>query len=401
MDTSRRGDGGSPETEPDVGFSLVTGDSLHRAQRVLGLIPARGLGIGRRILIAVALTWLPLALWAQWNHLLFPGAAEEPLLRHFGIHARFLVALPLFIASEGFVESALRRMLPQFVSSGLVDESLHPAFMRILKDAARLRDSRLALGVIIGLVVAVSIAGWGKAEHNHELIWAGSVAGGGFAATWFSLVARPIFLLVLLAWFWRLAVVTRLFQRIASLDLRLAPTHPDRAGGLGFVEKLPAAFTPFLFGITVVIAGRWAHDALYHGMPVSTLRIPAILLVATGMLVGMAPLVVFAAKLAALKRHSLRMIDALLADHARLFARRWMQRETVDDAGILGAPEIGPVADTVGLYEAIRRIRLLPVGRASIAPIILAVAVPLVAVFATQMPLKEAVFKILAPLLGL
>jgi len=396
MDTSPHTPGAA-----DVEFSLVTGDPLHHAQRVLGLIPARGRGTGRRILIGVALTWVPLILWAVWNRLLLPGVAEEPLLRHFGVHARFLVALPLFLASEGLVDLTLRRVLPQFVTSGLVDESLHPAFRRILVDAARLRDSRAALAVIIAMVVASSLWGWSGADHNHELVWAAPVVGRGFVAVWFNGVSRPIFLLVLLAWLWRLVVVTRLFQRIAGLDLRLAPTHPDRAGGLGFVETLPAAFAPFFFGVAVVIAARWGHDALYHGMAVRALRFPAALLVAASVLIGVAPLVVFTGKLMAFKRQSRVAVGALLAEYGRLFDKRWLRREPVDDAEMLGAPEIGPVADTVALFEAVAQMRVVPVSRATVVPLALAAALPIVAVFATQMPLKDALLKVLAPLIGL
>ena len=393
----------SPHTPEaaDVEFSLVTGDPLHHAQRLIGLIPARGLGTGRRIVIGVVLTWLPLMFWALWNHLLLPGVAEEPLMRHFGIHARFLVALPLFLASEGLVDLNLRRVLPQFVTSGLVDEPLYPAFRRILVDAARLRDSRAALAVIIAVIVASSLSGWSGADHNHELVWAAPVVGRGFVAVWFNFVSRPIFLLVLLAWLWRLVVVTRLFQRIAGLDLRLAPTHPDRAGGLGFVEKLPAAFAPFFFGVAIVIAGRWGHDALYHDMALSALRFPAGLLVAASVLIGIAPLVVFTGKLMAFKRRSRVAVGALLAEYGRLFDKRWLRREPVDDAEMLGAPEIGPVADTVALFEAVGRIRVVPVSRATVVPLALAAALPLVAVFATQMPLKDALLKVLAPLIGL
>lgn len=401
MDPSSREDRGSTDRSPDAEFSLVTGDPLNRAQHLLGLIPARGLGVGRRIMIAVALTWLPLVLWAVWNHLFLPGVAEEPMLRHFGIHARFLVALPLLLVGEALAEMTLRRVLPQFVSSGLVDERLAPAFKQILVDAARLRDSRVALVVILAVVVTTSIAGWDGAGHNHELVWASPVAGGGFATLWFSCVSRPIFLLALFAWVWRLAVLTRLFHRIAGLELRLAPTHPDRAGGLGFVERLPMAFAPFLLAVAVVIAARWAHDALYHDVSVDALRLPAALLIGTAVLVGLAPLLVFVGKLAVLKRRSLIAVEALLAEHARLFEGRWLRRDAAGNEELLAAPEIGPVADTIGLYEAVRRIRLVPVSRASIVPLALAAALPVVAVFATQMPVKAALLKVLAPLIGL
>jgi hypothetical protein len=172
-------------------------------------------------------------------------------------------------------------------------------------------------------------------------------------------------------------------------------------GGLGFVERLPAAFTPFVLGIAVAIAGRWAHDALYHAVPVGTLRLPAILVIAGRVMIGNGPLVFFASRLAAFKHRSRVAVEAPLADHGRLFERRWIRHESVEDPHVLEALEIGPVADTVGLYEVVRRMRIVPVSRVSTLPIALAVALPLIGVFATQMPLKDALLKVLAPLMGM
>jgi hypothetical protein len=109
----------------------------------------------------------------------------------------------------------------------------------------------------------------------------------------------------------------------------------------------------------------------------------------------------FAGRLAAVKRQSRVAIGALLAEYGRLFDQRWMRRERVDGAEMLEAPEIGPVADTVALFEVVSRMRVVPVSRGTVVPLALAAALPLVPVFATQMPLKEAVFKVLAPLIGL
>jgi len=386
---------------PEVEFSLVRGDPLHRAQSAIGLIPARGFGTGRRVLIFVALTWLPLMLWAAWNHLLLPGVAAEPLARHFGIHARFLVALPLLVAGERLLERSMHHILPQFISSGLVDTAQRESFRDLVRAAARLRDSRAVLAGGFVLIALSSWMGWGSAATNHELVWSRAGGGANFVAFWFNWVSRPIFLLAILAWLWRLVIVTWLFARIARLDLRLAPTHPDRAGGLGFVELLPTGFAPFFLGVATVIASRWAHELMYHGAKVSDLQFPAVLLVASSALIGLAPLTVFAPPLAALKRRTQVTVGALMAEYGHYFERRWFRHEEVDDRGLLGAPEIGPVADTVGLFDAVSRMRIAPLGRRSILPIALAAALPLVPVLATQMPLKQAVLKILAPLIGL
>jgi hypothetical protein len=384
-------------------FSLVD-DALYRAQQTLGLIPRRGgFALGRRIAIAVAVTWLPLVVYAfVRRRLLLGGEATEPLLEHFGIHARFLLALPLLLVAEGTLTATLRRILPQFVTSGLVDDALTPSFRAILADAARLRSSRTALLVMVALVAVGTTYAWLHSGDLHELAWEPATDRTAFGVLWFSFVWRPIFLLVLLAWAWRLLLLFRMFAQIAKLDLRLAPTHPDRAAGLGFVEGLTVGLAPIGFAVAVPVAGRWGHDAVYHGVDVHTLLAPAIAFVVVQVALALAPLLAFAPRLGALRRQSLVDYGALLTEYGRRVERRWIRHEVVaDEDGLLSAPELGPVADTVSLYQAVASMRAAPVGRRSLLPVAVAALLPLIPVFATQIPLKQIVGKLLTPMLGI
>ncbi len=384
-------------------YSLFADDALVRAQQAIGLIPRRGgFGLGRRIAIAVGITWLPLMLYALWQRRLLPGTVPEPLLQHFGIHARFLLALPLLLVAESSTDAALRRVLPQFVSRGLVDAALMPAFRSILERARALRASRTALLVMVALVAIATIAGFTRSYDLHELAWEVEPVGGlHWGVLWFSFVSRPLFLLMLVAWLWRLALLAWMFSRIAALELRLAPTHPDRTAGLGFLEQLTVGLAPLFFAIAVPVAGRWGHDAMYHGLDVQTLKVPAAALVLVLAAIGLLPLLAFAPRLRAARRASLAAYGALLAEHGRLVERRWIRHESVDDQGLLSAPEIGPVADTIALYEVIAKMRTVPVGRQSLVPVLLASALPLIPVFAMQIPLKEIAKMLLAPLIGI
>ena len=56
---------------------------------------------------------------------------------------------------------------------------------------------------------------------------------------WYLYVARPDYLTLALAWLWRIVLAFVLFKRLAALPLLLVPTHPDRVGGLGFLESIP------------------------------------------------------------------------------------------------------------------------------------------------------------------
>src|SRR5262249_53495722 len=99
------------------GFSLVRGDRLFRIERALGLVPRDGgRGVGRRPLLLALLTWLPIVVWAAvTGRALPPGRVSEPLLEHFGVHVRCLVAIPLFILAEATTHAMSLQLVPYFV----------------------------------------------------------------------------------------------------------------------------------------------------------------------------------------------------------------------------------------------------------------------------------------------
>ena len=122
----------NPETE-QWAVSLVRGDLLFRLQRKVGLIPEQGLGIMRRALFWALLAWLPTAVWAWLQGGFLPAEGSEPLLSHFGINARLLLAVPLFIIAEGMMQSTLTGTLPRLVSSGIVPLSEREALRAVLQ----------------------------------------------------------------------------------------------------------------------------------------------------------------------------------------------------------------------------------------------------------------------------
>jgi len=135
-------------------FSLVRGDALFRAQRALGLIPAHGLGVVRRAILAVVITWVPIVVAAAWANRLWPGTVPEPLLQHFGVHVRFLLAVPLFIIDDAWAQFVLEESIPYFVRSGLVTAADRPRFAAIVEGAARWRDGWRPWIAIAGVVIA-------------------------------------------------------------------------------------------------------------------------------------------------------------------------------------------------------------------------------------------------------
>jgi hypothetical protein len=211
-------------------------------------------------------------------------------------------------------------------------------------------------------------------------------------------VVRPVFFALVLAWVWRIALLGVLLARLARLELSLVPTHPDRTGGLGFLENLPAAFSLVALALSSVAAARWAHEVVYHAVTVRSLAPPMGALLGVLLALFLGPLLVFAPPLAAAKRRALLDYGVLVGEHGRRVRRRWIEGARVPEDGLLDAPEIGPVADTVALYDAVQAMRPLPLGRRALLSILVPAALPLLVVLALRVPLKTLLLGLLKTL---
>jgi hypothetical protein len=107
------------------------------------------------------------------------------------------------------------------------------------------------------------------------------------------------------------------------------------------------------------------------------------------------PYLVWIGKLAAAKKRALLEYGALVGDHGRLVKLRWIDKARVEDDEILSAPELGPVADTVSLFEAVRNMRIFPLGKQGLLELVVPIAIPMIAVVALQIPIKEILLTLL------
>jgi hypothetical protein len=380
-------------------FSLVHDDPWFHLQERLGLVPKNGKdGVVRRILVFCLLAWLPLVVWAWVTGRAFDSVTGEPLLKHYSVHTRFLIALPALIFGERVARSTLKRLLPRFVQMGLVGEEKVPAFQKLIADLIRLRNSTLPWVAVVGVIAAAALVP-DTGLHLDELNWAKEGQGFGFGGWWFLLVSRPIYQLFLFSWMWRVVLTFVMFRRIVKLGLNLLPPHPDHLGGLGFIATAPIGFAPFAFALSCVTASKWAHDIAWHGVHVNELKIHGAIFIALVLIACLFPLIVFLPVLKKAKRKGIAEYGALVARHDRLVAQQWLRGEEVADRSLLEAPELGPSCDIHSLYDSVREMRILPVNKSSLLPLLIALALPLLAASAIEIPLGELVGKVFKTLL--
>jgi len=126
-------------------FSPIENEPPLRWQRKLGLAPANGLGVMRRAMLLAGLAWFVPLIWAALNHRLWEGAPGESLLQHFGIHARFLLAVVLLVIAEATVHKGLMRIVRQFTESGVIGTAARAPFERVLQEMRHLRKVPLSM----------------------------------------------------------------------------------------------------------------------------------------------------------------------------------------------------------------------------------------------------------------
>ncbi len=384
-------------------FSLVLGGPLyqlwrrlHAAGPALELLARRMIGIP---LVAV----LPLLALTAYEGVAIGHAVPVPFLYDLEAHVRFLVAIPLFLLAEVGVHHRIRPVVRHFVDAGIVTPEVPPEFQAAIARALRLRNSLL---VELTLVVLVFGFGW--------MLWAGGVSLSGstwyavadgagrrlsVAGQWYMHVSIPIFQFLFIRWYFRLFIWFLFLWRVSRLDLRLTPTHPDRAGGLGFLSDGPPAFAPVILGLSALLSALIANRILFQGATLASFKYEIAAFVILQLAVVLGPLCVFAPTLAALKRQGRREYGALAARYTREFDEKWVGGSAPAEEPLVGSGDIQSLADLPNSYEVVRDMRAVPFGRDTIIQVAVPAVLPLLPLVLTVVPAEEILKKLLGILL--
>ena len=366
------------------------------------VVPPRKL-LGRRIAALLVLTWLPLLLLTVVAGTAF-GRVELPFSRDLVVQVRFLLAVPLLIFGELLLQRSLTGVLRYLGMSGVVPRHEEPKLVAILEKARRRRDS-----IFVELVLlAVAFGGAALAFSQTRELFLGvsswrmePVATGGELTTagmWHAIISLPLFQFLLLRWLWRLVIWAGVLRGVAKLELGIVPSHPDHAGGLGFIGIGQLGFAAFVFALNAVIAASIGEGVLHGSYDLMGQRPLIIGAIVLSLLLVLAPLLVFIGPLSRARAVGRLRYGALASHHGRYFEERWLRSEEPPDREILEAPDISSLADVQPGFDRVYRMRPFPIGRSEIVPIALAAALPYAPLALLVMPLSEILKKLLGAL---
>lgn len=366
------------------------------------VVPPRAM-LARRIGVLVALTWLPLALLTLAAGTAF-GRVELPFSRDVVVHVRFLLAVPVLIFAELMLQRSITGVLRYLGMSGVVPPSEEPKLVKILQSGRRRRDSMIVEMVL--LAIAFGGAALTFSQTRELFLGVSSwrmepVAEGGeltSAGMWHAMISLPLFQFLLLRWLWRLWIWAGVLRGVSRLDLGIVASHPDHAGGLGFIGIGQIGFAGFVFAVNAVISASIGEGVLHGVSELAAQRATIVGAIVISLLLVLAPLVVFIGPLARARAAGRLRYGAFASHHGRYFEERWLRSEDPPGEEILEAADISSLADVQPGFERVYKMRPLPVGRSEIVPIALAAALPYAPLALIVMPLSEILKKLLGAL---
>jgi len=378
--------------ERSIQFSLVSGGPFHTLLTRLGLLGPDQLPTWRTAFVLALLAWSPPALVAIVQSLLYADYSGWGYFRDGTVYTRYLVAIVAMVVTERFADGRISIIVNQFLQARLLGTGARERFEAIVATADRQASRPLIEGSLLLFALAwswlsfyfvstVSVSGWEDWTTGGEthLSWAGTTA---------ELISNPVFLFLVLRWFWRFLVWTVLLARISRLPLRLTAMHPDRSGGLIFLGLFPGIFAGFVFALSCVVS-----SSLLKSIALWTPSQQFIWLAIGGwvvlmLLVFLAPLLVFSASLFRAREQALIEYGRLAQVHHQEFHNTWVSGGRSSEE-LLGNPDPSSAADINACVQAALDMRFMPLDWAAVILVLIAATAPFLVVVASLIPITE------------
>jgi hypothetical protein len=360
----------------------------------IGVVKGDDPSIVRRIVIFLALTWLPLLVLSLLEGIALGPTPEQSFLLDFASYARFFVAFPMLIIAEIVIGPRLTIAGLHFVHSGLVREEDYPAFDSAVEKVMARREALLPELILLGIAVfgawSMTAALYAGQETSWLLIRTESSIRLSMAGVWYLLVAVPLLQMMFYRWLWRLVIWTGFLRDMSRLNLRLVVSHPDAAAGLGFVGATQVTFGLLAFALGSVLSGSVAFLLVFHGVNIETFKIPfgAYLVLVNLIFLG-GPLLVFVPLLARTRRQGLREFSALAGVYNHSFAEKWIRGKSPEGEPLLGSSDIQSLADLGNSYQFARQMKVFPFSLQDIIRLSVVAATPMLPLLPLVMPIED------------
>lgn len=381
-------------------FSLL-GGPLYRLGRRLGLIRGGTDTVALGIVLG-AFPWivlLVLALFEGLGHVLFSIGA-------IGAHVRLLVTIPLLFACESFIDPRFASFVHGIVRSQVVPATERPALKSEISRIIRWKDAWLPEACL--LLVAVLLALTMLNENFFDYLSGitiesnpNGVSDTTWTSQWYWMVCTTMYRFLLLRWLWRLALWCFFLVRVSRLDLRLIPIHPDRVGGLGYLELVHTEFMPLILAMSAAQAASLAQDVATGRMTFDSIYSAAAFILLADATLFLGPLYIFSIKLWKCKVKGISNYNAFAERYVNEFDKKWLSADPASREPLLGTADIQSLADLNNSVSTVREMRIVPISQNILKALAVAALLPLLPLVLFKYPIVDLIARFFERLSGL
>ena len=356
-------------------------------QRALGLFRPVGVNVTTRAAVCIVLGWLPLVVLVLLQSRSHPSNVYS-FFTDFAVHARSLLAAPLFIFCEPFCLGALDKIARHFIKTELVEGNDRIRFNGYVESTRRLINSLTAEVVCILAVYAIVIAFVVYVPPEVYPEWFFKDGSLSWAGGWGMFVSIPLLLIIFFAWLWRILLWGRFLFRTSRLHLRLIAAHPDGASGLRFLNSAIFAFMPFAFTLGVITAGTIANRVAHQTASLDRVEMTLLGLVVFVLFLVAGPLIVFVFNLHRQKVVGTFRYGLLAQEVGRDFEQKWLENYEKYGNDALQATDFSATTDLYGIVSNVQSMSHFPFELRALVALIVVTLLPFVPVALMVIPFK-------------
>jgi hypothetical protein len=381
---------------PALTFSLL-GGPLYQLGARLGLVRngtntiALGIAIG-------------LFLWLVIIVLAFVGGVGDRIfsLSLIAGHMRLLLVIPLMFVCETVLEPRMTEFVRFLVRWNIVPEEQVGALNAAIRSTSRAQRSWMPEAVFLFAAALMSVGAMRmNLGGNTSGFNPGGVVDGAMGVSWwYSAVCLTAFRFLVFRWVWRLGLWTWFLWRVSRLKLRLLPTHPDGAGGLGFLEVVHTHFVPLVLGLSVLRASTFAEEIVAGTASVDAIHLQIAIILLLDAVVFIGPLLLFTPRLWICRVQGMSSYMGMAEQYVSQFDSKWLGKSQPQEP-LLGTPDMQSLADLTNSVRVVRDMRWVPASMRLVAALVVAALLPMLPLVLFKYPITELTTKLFTGLVGL
>lgn len=373
-------------------LSLTPCGPFDRGLARVGLVRQDNARLALRAVVPALVAWIPLFFYSLVRPTPDTPTAI-PFLHDLAAHVRFLLFMPLLVFIERSIGRRTGMVASSFLTSGLVPPAQEPAFRSAIRRARALLESTVAELILAGASFGLVWLAVNTRLAEGAGIWFGEAGPGGphlSPAGWWYVVWSTYALFLFLRWVWRYLLWCGFLRGMSQFALRAVGTHPDRAGGLGFVTLGHSSFAMLSFAASCIVTAGVGSEILNQGARLMTYKYGLLAFLVIAILVGVLPLLVFMKLLVKAKHAGLLRYGEFALRYVQDFDRKWCEEKGAGEPA-LGSGDIQSLADLGGSFERLQTMRTVPIDTRTAGMFALTTAGPMLPLLLTVMPLKDIV----------